>query len=292
MHDVPTRQLIALSVALLAFFAAPCRGADESRAAKVDKQLRAAKLMQTALAASAAKSDAWKKLEDEYAALADRYPRDVTVIDARAEFLWDIGEHSRAVAEWQRAEQIEPMNPRILGHLGESALALGDPRKAAAFHERAVASDPGNATRHFALANVWFLFRHELMEPAHPDEESLLRGALAHFSDASRLAPKNLEYARAYAETFYAISNPDWPAALEAWKRVERLSTEKDFALGHLARVHLHMGHIDASRQCLDRMQSPDYQILKARLSERLDALQADKLKATGRAPRSRGDGP
>lgn len=274
MHDVPTRQLIALSTALLALFAAPCSVADEARAATIIEQVQAAKLMQAALAASAAKPEEWRKLDDTYAALAARYPRDVTVIDARAEFWWEIGEQARAVAEWERAEQIDPLNPRILEHLGESALALGDPRKAAAFHARAVASDPANAAGHFALANVWFLFRHELGAPAEADEESLLTGALTHFAEAARLAPQNLEYARGYAETFYSIPRPDWPTALDAWRHVQLLIPEKDFALGHLARIHLKMGHLDTSRQCLSQIQHPDYQTLKSRLQAQIDAMQ------------------
>ena len=285
MHDVPTRQLIALSTALLALFAAPCSVADEARAATIIEQVQAAKLMQAALAASAAKPEEWRKLADTYAALAARYPREVTVINARAEFLWELGEQARAVAEWARAEQIDPLNPRILEHLGESALALGDPRKSATFHARAVASDPGNAAGHFALANVLFLFRHDLIGSANTDEESLLNGALAHFSEAARLAPRNLEYARAYAETFYSLPKPDWPAALAAWRRVQMLIPEKDFALGHLARIHLHMGHLDASQQCLSQMQNPDYQKLKSRLQMQIDAMQSNPADGLGDPP-------
>ena len=36
------------------------------------------------------------------------------------------------------------------------------------------------------------------------------RRALAEFRAASRLSPNDVEYARAYAETFYGVPNPDW----------------------------------------------------------------------------------
>ncbi len=293
MHDVPTRQLIARCAVFLALAATPCRAADELRVPSASEQVQAAKLMQAALAASAAKPEDWRKLEETYAALVARYPRDATVLNARAEFLWEIGEQLRAVADWEQAERIDPKNPSILEHLGESALTLGDPRKAAAFFTRAVACDPGNSAGHFALANLWFLFRHELLEPTQTDEETLLNGALAHFSEAARLAPQNLDYARAYAETFYSLPKPDWSAALEAWRQVQRLMPEKDFGLCHLARVNLKMGHLDASRECLSKIQNPDYQQLRSRLQAQLEAAESSaprspsepSLGATQRSP-------
>ena len=289
MHDAPTRQLIACCVVLLALAATPCRAADELRVPSATEQVRAAKLMQAALAASAAKPEDWRLLEETYAALVARYPRDATVLNARAEFLWDIGEQPRAVADWEQAERIDPKNPRILEHLGESALTLGDPRKAEAFFTRAVASDPGDSAGHFALANLWFLFRHELLDPPQADEETLLSGALAHFSEAARLAPQNLEYARAYAETFYSLPKPDWPRALEAWGQVQRLMPEKDFALCHLARVYLKMRHFDASLESLSKIQNPDYQQLKSRLQTQIEAAQSS---ASGNPSRPSSSGP
>lgn len=241
--------------------------------------MQAARLMQAALAARDAKPEEWRKLDDEYAALVARNPRDVTVRNARAEFLWDIGEQASAVTEWEAAERLDPTNPRVLEHLGDGALALSEARKSAAYYARTVTSDPANAAGHFALANVWFLFRHELLDAAHPDAGSLLTGALAHFAAASRLAPGNADYARAYAETFYTVPEPDWAAALAAWENFQRLSPQQDFALLHLTRVHLKLGQFDAARICLSKIQSPEYKTLKLRLEAQVNVRQAPVLK-------------
>lgn len=286
MHDVPTRQLIALSAAFLVGCSAQQCAAQETRAPEVSEQVQAAKLKQAALAASAAKPEDWRDLEQTYTRLVARYPRDVTVLNARAEFLWDIGERSRAVTEWKLAEKIDPRDSRILNNLGESALALGDAREAATYFARIVDSDPRNAAAHFALANVWFLFRHELIGPSHPNEEMVLNEALAHFAAAARLSPENLEYARSHAETFYSLAKPDWPAALEAWRRVQELSPDKDFALGNLARVHLKMGQFDASKECLSKMLSPDFQRLRNLLKAQIDAISESAARDTPNPPR------
>ena len=248
---------------MLLFCAPPDGIAEKAGDSGVAEQLQAAKLMQAALAARGATADEWRKLDESYTALIAQNPRDVAVRNARAEFLWDIGDHTRSVAEWQEAEKIDPKNPVILSHLGSGLLTLGDARKSAGYYMRAVESAPQDPTAHFALANVWFLFRHELLDAAHPDAESLLTGALAHFAEASRLAPENAEYARAYAETFYSVPKPDWAAALDAWQTVQRLNPQPDFALLNQARIHLKMSHPDAAKRCLDQIQSPDYQTLR-----------------------------
>src|SRR5207249_2288799 len=93
----------------------------------------------------------------------------------------------------------------------------------------------------------------------------------AEFAAASRLAPLNAEYARAYAETFYSVSKPDWNAALTAWQHFAEITPQKDFAQANLARIHIKLGQTDAARACLERIQGTDFQNLKAKLNERLE---------------------
>ncbi|MGB8166316.1 MAG: hypothetical protein WCF18_02425 [Chthoniobacteraceae bacterium] len=275
MRYVLTRQLIAPVIAAL-MISVGSRGADNaSREASVAEQLQAARLMQAALAAREAKPEEWRRLDETYADLVAKNPRDAAVRNAHGEFLWERGEQSRAVVEWEAAEQIDPRNSIVLEHLGSGALAAGEARKSAGYFARAVACDPSNAAYHFALANVQFLFRHELLDSVHPNETSLLTEALAHFAEATRLAPGNPEYAGAYAETFYSLPQPDWPAALSAWEHVQLINPQPDFALLHQARIHLKMGHPDAAKACLARIQSVENQKLKSKL-EAQAAAQAD----------------
>ena len=266
-HDVRHRQLAVL--ALLLFFA---RGLAEAPAAPTaQEELRAAKLLETALLARRVGPEETARLEKIYAALLEKYPDDAAVRNAHAEFLWSRGESERAVGMWEEAVALDPKNAVALDRLAARWLAAGEVKKSAACSARAVESAPDNAAYRFAFANLTFLFRHELRSAAQPDEAAVLAHALADFAAASQLAPLNPEYASAYAETFYSLPKPDWGDALAAWQHFSEISPKKDFAQANLARVHMKLGQKDAARACLEKIQGADFQRIKARLSERLE---------------------
>ena len=270
-HDARHRQLPALALALLMSLAGARGFAAAPPAPSAQEEMRAAKLLETALFARQAGAEDWRKLDVIYRELGVKYPRDAAVRNGQAEFFWSIGERARAVETWEAALEIEPKNAVVLDHLGGSYLAAGEVKKSAGYYARAVECAPQNATYRFTLANVTFLFRHELLDATQPDEAAVLGRALSHFAEASRLDPLNQEYARAYAETFYSLPKPDWNAGLAAWQRFSEITPQKDFAQTNLARVHLKLGQKDAARACLDKVQSLDFQRLKARLSERIE---------------------
>ena len=270
-HDAPHRQLAALAFALLLALTGARACAEAPAGPTAQEELRAAKLLETALFARQSGAEEWRKMEKIYADLGAKYPREAAVRNGHAEFLWSIGEPERAVAMWEAAAEIEPKNAVVLNHLGGSWLAAGEAKKAAGFYARAAESAPENAAYRFTCANVTFLFRHELLSPAQPDEASVLAVALTHFAAASRLAPLNPDYARAYAETFYSLPKPDWNVALPAWQHFAEISPQQDFAQTNLARIYLKLGQKDAAKACLAKVQSAEFQQLKERLSRRIE---------------------
>ena len=235
------------------------------------EELRAAKLLETTLFARQAGAEDWRKMEKIYTDLAAKYPRDAAVRNGHAEFLWSIGERERAMQTWETALALDPRNALILDHLGGGWLAAGEVKKAAAYYAQAVEHAPQNAAYTFTLANVTFLFRHELYSPTQPDEAAVLDRALALFARASALAPVSAPYARAYAETFYSLPRPDWHAGLAAWQHFAAITSQQDFAQANLARVHLKLGQKDAARACLAKIHSPEFLRLKARLTKRIE---------------------
>jgi len=271
-HDARHRQLPALALAL-ALSLAGVRSFAEAPGHQpgAQEELRAAKLLETALFTRRSDAEEWRKLDRIYGDLSARHPRDAAVKNGHAEFLWGIGERSRAVETWEAAEAIDPRNAVVLDHLAGSHLAAGEAKKAAAYYARAVESAPQNAAYRFTFANVTFLFRRELLDATQPDEATVLNKALGHFAEASRLDPLNPEYARAYAETFYSLPKPDWNAGLAAWQHFSEITPQKDFAQANLARVYLILGQKDAARACLEKVQSAEFQRLKSRLSERIE---------------------
>lgn len=270
-HEVRQRQLPRLFAVTLAglLLLRPFPGKTSGTAPRED--LQAAKMMEAALFARQATTEEWKKLARVYEDLVAKYPDDAAVRNAQGEFLWSTGDPGRAMGAWLAAEKLEPGNAVVLDHLGGGYLAEGKAVKAAEYYRRAAKSAPANAAYHFSYANVAFIFRHELLDADHADADSLLRDALGHFAEAARLQPLDAEYARAYAETFYSVPDPDWREALRAWQHFYDISPRKDFALLNIARVHMKLGNKPEARATLARIQGREFNGLKTRLQERIE---------------------
>jgi tetratricopeptide (TPR) repeat protein len=272
-HVVPRRQLLALAGGLLLGISCLHAAPPVTPPAETPQgELHAAQWMAAALFARQADQEELQKLDRVFADLEAKYPRDAAMANGHAEFLWNTGEHDRAWKTWLAAEKLDPNNATVLDHLGGCSLATSEVKKAAGYYARAVSIAPDNADYQFSYANVAFLFRHDLHDAAHPDSESMLVEALQHFSEAARLEPLNAEYARAFAETFYALEKPDWHEALKAWQHLADILPAKDFALLNIARVQMKLGRKPEARASLAQIQDPKYGRLKARLSERIEA--------------------
>jgi tetratricopeptide (TPR) repeat protein len=253
-------------LALWTLASAP-RGYSAAPETSAAEELQAARLLETALTARDAEPAEWRKLSQIYRGLETRHPSVAAIRTAHGELLWKLEKKDAAVKKWHEAVALQPTEATALNHLGGSYLTAGQPARAVEFYERATQAEPANAMFHFNLANVSFMFRHEMPEP----EEAVFKRALTHFAEASRLLPGNPEFARAYAETFYLLPQPDWKEALAAWKRFYEVTQQKEFALANLARVHMKLGEKAEARACLAQVQSPEYQRLKTRLTQRID---------------------
>lgn len=190
-----------------------------------------------------------------------------------AEFLSGRGNLRAAIAHWQTAQQLAPGNAAIANSLGGAYLQMGKAAASAAEFTRAIGLDRTNAAYHFNLANVEFMLRHDLTQAWKMEMTDLLRLALAEFREASRLSPNDVEYARAYAETFYGLPNPDWSEAEVAWKHVLSLLPQSDFVYLQLARVSLKRGDAESARQFLSKIVDTRHDGLKRKLRDQADRL-------------------
>src|ERR1051325_9589301 len=154
--------------------------------------------------------------------ILQEHPADAPAHRAYAEFLAENGNLRAAIVHWREAQRLEPGNAATANSLGGAYLRMGRAAESAEQFSRAIELAGGNAAYHFNLANVEFMLRHELKAAWNVEMPEVLRRALAEFRTASELSPDDLEYARAYAETFYGLPDPDWAEAEAAWKRVLR----------------------------------------------------------------------
>ena len=215
------------------------------------------------------------RVEQMYYQLVRDNPQSVPAQNALAAFLWENGSAEAGIEHWRTAQRLDPENGEAANSLGGVYLRMGRVREAAEQFLLAVRSDSNNPDYHFNLGNVEFVLRHDLTAAWKIDSAELLQRALFQFREASRLAPTDLEYARAYAETFYGMPNPNWEEAQAAWQHYLELSTNRNFAYLQLARVSLKRQKKAEALSFLDKISdfSPAYSEVKEKLRKQADAL-------------------
>src|SRR5213080_1179286 len=213
------------------------------------------------------------RVEQMYYQLVRDNPESVPAQNALAAFLWKNGKLEEAVEHWRTAQRLEPENAEAANSLGGEYLRIGRVREAAEQFLLAVRSESDNPDYHLDLGNVEFIFRNDLTAAWKIDSAELLQRALFQFREASRLAPNDLEYARAYAETFYGIPNPDWEEAQVAWQHYLELSTNRNFGYLQLARVSLKRHKKAEALSFLDKILDPSYFRIKEKLRKQAAAL-------------------
>ena len=213
------------------------------------------------------------RVEQIYYQLVRNNPQSVPAQNALAAFLWKNGKAEAAVEHWRTVQRLEPENAEAASSLGGAYLRIGRVREAAEQFLLAVRSESDNPDYHLDLGNVEFLFRSDLTAAWKIDSAELLQRALFQFREASRLAPTDLEYARAYAETFYGMPNPDWKEAQVAWQHYLELSTNRNFAYLHLARISLKRHNKAEALSFLDKISDSSYFQIKEKLRKQAEAL-------------------
>ncbi len=213
------------------------------------------------------------RVEQIYYQLVRDNPQSVPAQNALAAFLWKNGKTEAAVEHLRIAQGLEPANAESANSLGGAYLGLGRVSDAAEQFLLAIHLEAANPLYHFNLANVEFVLRNDLTAAWKIDSAELLQRALFQFREASRLAPTDLEYARAYAETFYGMPNPDWKEAQVAWQHYLELSTNRNFAYLQLARVSLKRHKKAEALSFLDKISDSSYSELKEKLRKQAEAL-------------------
>jgi tetratricopeptide (TPR) repeat protein len=236
-------------------------------------EIKAANRAAEALASPNVTAKERARVEQIYYQLVRDHPQSAPAQNALAAFLWKNGKPEAAVEHWRTAQRLDPENAEAANSLGGAYLRIGSVRAAAAQFLLAVRCESDNPAYHFDLGNVEFLFRHDLAAAWKVDSTELLQRALFQFREASRLAPNDPEYARAYAETFYGMSNPDWKEAQVAWQHYLKISTNRDFAYLQLARVSLKQHKKAEALSFLDKISEPADSWVKEKLRKEAEGL-------------------
>jgi len=239
------------------------------------RQIKAANAAAEALAKPNVTVKERLRVEQIYYQLVRDHPQSVQAQNALAAFLWKNRKAEAAIEHWRTVLRLDPENGEAANSLGNAYLRMGRVRAAAEEFLLAVRSESDNPEYHLNLGNVEFLFRRDLTAAWKVDSAELLRRALLQFREASRLAPTDLDYAQAYAETFYGMPNPDWKEAQTAWQHFLELSTNlnRTFAYLQLARVSVKQHKKAEALSFLDKISDPRFSSVKEKVREQAEAL-------------------
>ena len=265
----------AATLFILLFTFVPAHAQSIVASLKTRIEIKAAHKASKALANPNVTAKEHLRVEQIYYQIVRDNPQSVPAHNALAAFLWNNGKAAAGIEHWRTAQRLEPENGEAANSLGGAYLRMGRVPEAARQFLLAVRSESDNPDYHFDLGNVEFVLRHDLTAAWTIDSAELLQRALFQFREASRLAPMDVEYARAYAETFYGMPNPDWKEAQVAWQHFLDLSTNRNFAYLQLARVSLRQHKKAEALSFLDKVSdsSRPYTEVKEKLRKQAELL-------------------
>ena len=135
--------------------------------------------------------------------------------------LGKVGMRRESAAILLKANQIDPDIPIVKNQLGNYLAEEGEPIEAASYFLSATRLAPDEPLYHFQLGKLLADARDEFLKSGQWTRAQLDRTMQEAFRRAAELAPKHIAFAYRYAQSFYAIADPNWDEALKVWGALE-----------------------------------------------------------------------
>ncbi len=209
----------------------------------------------------------------EYEALLRKDPKFVAAYIAYGLFLNTTGHAQRSYAIFKKAEAIDPDQPIIQNQIGNHHAEEGEYTEAATRYETAIRLAPKEPLYHYQLGTLLYEYREFFIDAKVYTRDALLRRSADAFARAAELAPDNIAYTYRHAESFYDLPDPDWNAALAAWKAIEqraKAGVELQTTQLHQANILVQLGRQDEARALLDQITEASLQANKQKLVDQL----------------------
>jgi tetratricopeptide (TPR) repeat protein len=215
-----------------------------------------------------------KPVRTEYESFLQRHTNHVRARLAFGSFLEDIHDEEGAVAQWEKARELDPKNPAAWNNLANFYGHRGPVTNAFVYYEQAIQINPREPVYYQNLATTVFLFRKDAKEFYHLTEQQVFDRAIELYGKALKLNPLSFVLASELAETYYGIKPTRFKEALEAWNyalKVAKGPEEREGARIHLARFKMMEGKFVEARQQLAPVTNAMYAELKRRLLKNID---------------------
>lgn len=193
---------------------------------------------------------------------------------AYASFLHDLGDEEGQMQQLLKARDIDPKMPSIWNNLGNYYGEHGPMTNAFICYEKAIQLDPTEPVYYHNFGTTVYLYRKDVREYYHINEQQVFDKALGLYSNSMRLDPTNFPLASDVAMTYYGIKPLRTNDALMSWSNALHLAhdeVEREGVYIHLARVQISAGNYDEARKHLDAVTNSMYGDLKRRVSRSLD---------------------
>lgn len=228
-----------------------------------------------------------------YENFLQRHPKHARARLAYGSFLNDIHEEDEAVVQWEKARQLDPINPAAWNNLANQYGHRSPVKKAFEYYDKAIELDPNEPVYLQNLATTVYLFRHDAREYYNIDEEQVFNKALQLYRQALKLDPKNFPLATDLAQSYYGIRPLRTKEALEAWEyalKVANGDIEREGVYLHMARVELNSGQFDDARRHINLVTNQMYNVLKTRLTRNLKEKETQGKTGTANSSASETD--
>jgi tetratricopeptide (TPR) repeat protein len=213
-------------------------------------------------------------IKAEYEDFILQHPNHARIRLAYGSFLNDTDDEEGAVAQCEKALELDPKNPAAWNDLANYYGDLGPVKKAFEYYGKAIELDGRQSVYYHNLAERVYLFNKDAGEYYHLTEPQVFDKALALYRKAIELDPDNFVLCADYAQMFYRIKPPRWQEGLAAWTDALKIApndVEREGIYIHLARMNLHLGQYEAARRNLNEVTNSMYTVLKKRITRNIN---------------------
>lgn len=263
--------------------------ADDAAAAEVDGWIRENNEF-AAKGAAIPKAELNRRIRDKfdtsrkaYQDFIQRHPNYAPARAAYASFLNDMGEEEAEYEQLLKARELDPTIPAVWNNLANYYGEHGPTTNAFICYEKAIQLDPNESLYYHNFGTTVYLFRNDVKEHYHINEQQVFDKALLLYSNATRLDPTNFALAYDVASTYYGIKPLRSHDALESWTNTLNLAhdeIEREGVYVHIARIAGLSGLYDEGRKQLSAVTNEMYADLKHRVSRMIDEKEHPELVA------------
>ena len=210
----------------------------------------------------------------EYEDFIAHHPDHANIRLAYGSFLNDTHDEDGAVAQWDKARELNPKNPAAWNNLANYYGHRGPVKKAFEYYAKAIELDGNESVYYHNLAVTVYLFRTDAEEYYQLNEHQVFDKSLDLYRKAIQLDPDDFVLFSDYAESFYGTKPPRWTDGLAAWTealKIAHTDVDREGVYIHLARINLKLGHFDDARRSLDVVTNEMYATLKKRITRNLN---------------------